>query len=119
MDPGVRGGTSAESEVVSFCWEEMQGAVEAGAWSLCPICRSLTGRTALAGWQRSGIGSAEWEELFVALSWISPSSLSDKATESGCSPSLHKSRPAEATCPGGFCSLAEQEWVVEDDLILE
>lgn len=99
----------------------MQGAMEAGAESLSLICCSLTGRTATAGRRWNGTDSAEWEEFFVALSWISPSSLPDKAMEQRCSASLHKSdgRPAASACPGGFYNSAEWVRAAEAAQILE
>lgn len=95
--------------------------MRAGAESLSLIYRSSTERTAPAGWQRNETDSVEQEEFFVALSWISPSSLSDKARKSCCSPSLHKSesRPAGATCSGGFYNSAEWERAAEAAQISE
>lgn len=98
------GGTLAENEVVLFCWGEMWDVMAAGAESLFLIYRSLTGHTALADWGWNGTGSAGWEDLSDALSWISPSSLPEKTTRSRCSTSLHKpeSRRAVSTCRGAL-----------------
>ena len=92
-----------------------------GAESLSLICHNLTGHTILAGWQGNGIGPAERQDLFEALSWIYPSSLPDRATEPRCSASLDKSesRPAASTCPGGFYNQVEWEQAVEAEQTLE
>ena len=86
LDPLVYDGTSAGTVVVSFCFGDTQGGMEADAESLSLICRSLTGRTAPAGRRWPGTHSAERQDFSVA-SWISPSSLSDKPTEPCCSAS--------------------------------
>lgn len=104
----VHDGTLAGIEVVSFCWGEKQGAVKVDAESLSLFYRSSAGHMTLASWEWNETDSAEQEEPFVELSWISPSSLSDKAMAVGCSASFHKPEhhPAEATCSGLY-NLAE------------
>lgn len=89
----------------------MWGVMGAGAESLSLFCRSLTGRAMVAGWPRPARDSAGWEELFVSLSWTSPVSQSDKATESRCSSSLSTSCPAEGACWGEFYNWVELEQV--------
>lgn len=121
LNSQVYDGTLAGTEAVSFCWGKTWGVVEAGTVSLYLICRSWIGCTAKAGGQWNGTDSAELEGLSVALSWVSPSSLSDKATGPHCSPSLHKSEdhPGAPSGLGGFYKLAEWEQGAEAAQILE